>query len=129
MVTDSLLKEGHMAEASEIPERLEGSVRVGNDEALRQLFAHPLDFGCRPTAIREPDGGYSVPVIGSPQALEALKEEGFDLRVVEAPAERARDVGRGNRFEQGKVVPRGFGRKVSDGQEGVRNELFERRRG
>jgi hypothetical protein len=106
-----------MSEASEIPERLEGSVRVSDDEALRRLFAHPLDFGCRPTAIRESDGGYSVLVIGSPQALERLRDEGFDLNVVEAPAERARDVGKGDRFKGGKVAPRGFGRKVPEGGE------------
>jgi hypothetical protein len=106
-----------MSEAPEIPERLEGSVRVSDDEALRRLFAHRLDFGCRPTAIREPDGGYSVMVIGSPQALERLRDEGFDLSVVEAPAERGRDVGKGDRFEGGKVAPRGFGRKVPDGGE------------
>jgi hypothetical protein len=106
-----------MSEAPEIPERLEGSVRVSDDEALQRLFAHRLDFGCRPTAIREPDGGYSVMVIGSPQALERLRDEGFDLSVVEAPAERGRDVGKGDRFEGGKVAPRGFGRKVPDGGE------------
>jgi hypothetical protein len=106
-----------MSEASEIPERLEGSVRVRDDEALQRLFAHRLDFGCRPTAIREPDGGYSVMVIGSPQALERLRDEGFDLSVVEAPAERGRDVGKGDRFEGGKVAPRGFGRKVPEGGE------------
>jgi hypothetical protein len=106
-----------MSDASDIPERLEGSVRVNDDEALRRLFANPLDFGCRPTAIREPDGGYSVMVIGSPQAFETLKNEGFDLSVVEAPAERGKDVGKGDRFEGGKVAPRGFGRKVPDGGE------------
>jgi hypothetical protein len=106
-----------MSEASEIPERLEGSVRVSDDEALRRLFAYPLDFGCRPTAIREPDGGYSVTVIGPPQALENLRADGFEIKVVEAPAERGRDVGRGDRFEGGKIAPRGFGRKVPDGGE------------
>ena len=106
-----------MSEASEIPERLEGSVRVSDDEALQRLFAYRIDFGCRPTAIREPDGGYSVMVIGSPQALERLRDEGFDLSVVEAPAERGRDVGKGDRFEGGKVAPRGFGRKVPEGGE------------
>lgn len=107
-----------MAEPFDIPERIEGSVRVTDDDALRRLFAHPLDFGCRPTVIREPDGGYSVPVIGSPDAFEALRKEGFDLRIVEAPAERPWDVGTGDRFEGGKVVPRGFGRKIADSGEG-----------
>jgi hypothetical protein len=101
-----------MTEFSEVPERLEGSVRVVDDEALRRLFAHPLDFGCRPTAIRQDDGGYLVPVIGSSEALGALREQGFNLSVVEPPAERGKDVGGGDRFSGGKVVPRGFARKM-----------------
>ena len=107
-----------MAEASELPERLEGSVRVEDDEALRRLFSHPLDFGCRPTAVREPDGGYSVPVIGSPEAFETLRTEGFDLRVLDPPSERGKDVGKGDRFQGGRVVPRGFGRKITEGGRG-----------
>jgi hypothetical protein len=104
-----------VAEAPELPDRVEGSVHVGDDEALRRLFTHPLDFGCRPTAIPEPDGGYSVPVIGSSQALERLRDEGFEVRMLEPPARRSRDVGKDDRFEGGKVVPRGFGNKILGG--------------
>jgi hypothetical protein len=100
-----------MANASDIPDRREGLVRLGDQESLPRLFAYPLDFGCRPTVIHEPDGGYSVPVIGSAQALETLKEAGFDLHVLEPPADRGKDVGVGDRFEGGTIVPRGFGRK------------------
>lgn len=102
-----------MAETPEIPERLEGSVRVADEEALRRLFEQPLDFGCRPSATPESDGGYTVPVIGSPQALETLKEqEGFEVRIIEPPKERAWEVGEGDRFEGGNVLPRGFGRQI-----------------
>ncbi|HSC50094.1 MAG TPA: hypothetical protein VLD16_07510 [Gaiellaceae bacterium] len=101
-----------MAEAPDIPERLEGSVRVADEQALRRLFEQPLDFGCRPSATPEPDGGFTVPVIGSPQALEELKQqEGFEVRVLEPPKERAA-VGEGDRFEGGTVLPRGFGRQI-----------------
>ena len=68
--------------------------------------------------IREADGGFSVPVIGSSQTLERLRADGFNLRVVDPPAERRKDVGDGDRFEGGKIVPRGFGRKVVELGEG-----------
>jgi hypothetical protein len=105
-----------MIEASEIPERLEGSVRVADEEALRRLFEQPLDFGCRPSVAPEPGGGFTVPVIGSPQALEELKQqEGFDVRVLDRPNERSSEVGEGDRFEGGKVLPRGYGRQILEG--------------
>lgn len=105
-----------MPETPELPERLEGSVRVADEEALRRLFQQPLDFGCRPSATREPDGGFTVPVIGSAQALEALKQqEGLEVRVLERPKERSAEVGEGDRFEGGTVLPRGFGRQTLEG--------------
>lgn len=105
-----------MAEAPELPERLEGSVRVADEEALGRLFKQPLDFGCRPSATPEPGGGFVVPVIGSPQALEELKQqEGFEVRVLERKPTRSSEVGEGDRFEGGKVLPRGFGRQILGG--------------
>lgn len=100
-----------MADASQIQPKLEGVVRVRDDEELRRLFARPLDFGCRPTVIREPDGTFSVPVIASPEALESIRTEGFELSAVEPPADRRAEVGQGDRFEGGRSFPRGFGRK------------------
>ena len=102
-------------EVTAVPQRLEGSVRVADDEALRRLFAQPLDFGCRPSAVKEEDGGYRVPVIGSPQAFDDLRKLDFDLTVLDPPPERGTDVGSGDRFNGGKIVPRGFGRKVGGG--------------
>lgn len=109
-----------MPEAPAVPERLEGLVRLSDEKAVRELLSRPLDFGCRPTVIRESDGGFSVPVIGSAQALERLRADGFDLRVVDPPADRRKHVGDGDRFEGGNVVPRGFGRKVVEPGKGER---------
>lgn len=107
-----------MSKAPAIPERLEGLVRLPDEQAVRELLSRPLDFGCRPTVIRQADGGFSVPVIGSSQMLDGLRADGFDLRVIDPPAERRKDVGDGDRFEGGKIVPRGFGRKVVEPAEG-----------
>jgi hypothetical protein len=106
-----------MAKRPQIPERLEGSVGVADEEALRRLFEQPLDFGCRPSAIPDPAGGYSVTVIGSPEALEGLRQQGFKVSIVEPPEERGWEVGEGDRFEGGRVAPRGFGRQIVEGSE------------
>jgi hypothetical protein len=105
-----------MSEASERPaRRLQGVVRVRDEDGLRRLSRHPLDFGCRPTVIAAPDDdGVDVPIIGSAEALEAVRADGFDVRVSEVGATRGADVGSGDRFEGGQVVPRGLGRKVRD---------------
>jgi hypothetical protein len=108
-----------MAEASGAPRRLSGLVRVPDERALRELLgrAGRLDFGCKPTVIAEPGGGFSVPVIGEPEVLEGLRAEGLELSVDELP-ERQGDVGEGDRFEGGRGTPRGFGDKVRDIDEG-----------
>jgi hypothetical protein len=103
-----------MTDASDLPAKVEMVVRVGDEEALRRLFAQPLDFGCRPTVIREPDGGFSVPVIATPESVESLRTEGFDLSAIEPRADRRAEVGEGDRFEGGRIAPRGFGRKGAD---------------
>ena len=100
-----------MTDASEMGAKLEGVIRVRDEEQLRLLFARPLDFGCRPTVIREPDGTLSVPVIASAEALESLRTDGFEWSAIEPPPERRAEVGEGDRFEGGRSVPRGFGRK------------------
>jgi hypothetical protein len=100
-----------MPDASGLQPRLEAIVRVPDEASLRALFARPLDFGCRPTVIRDPAGGFTVPVIGTAVELERLREDGVEMTVRELP-ERSIDVGEGDRFQGGRVAPRGFGRKV-----------------
>jgi hypothetical protein len=104
-----------MAEASEPVRRLSGVVRVSDEAAVHDLLARGgrLDFGCKPTVIHEADGTFSVPVIGDPEVLDGLREEGFELRVDELREPQA-DVGREDRFDGGKTVPRGFGVKAGD---------------
>jgi hypothetical protein len=104
-----------MAEASEPIRRMSGVVRLSNEAAVRDLLARGgrLDFGCKPTVIREADGTFTVPVIGEPDVLDGLRGEGFELQVDEL-RERQADVGRDDRFEGGKSVPRGFGVKAEE---------------
>jgi len=104
-----------MAEASEPVRRLSGVVRLADEKGVRDLLTKGgrLDFGCKPTVIPEDDGTFSVPVIGDPDVLDGLREEGFELRLDELRAPQA-DVGKDDRFAGGKTVPRGYGVKRGD---------------
>jgi hypothetical protein len=106
-----------LAKAS-LPDLVEGHVQLSDEAGVRNLLARELDFGCRPTIIRQSDGRLLVPVIGSRDELEALSREGFDVQLIERTPSRRRDIGRGDRFEGGETVPRGYATKVQDDEEG-----------
>lgn len=90
--------------------RLSGSVIVGNEEGLRELLRRPLDFGCKPVVMRLPDGRFQVTVIGTEATL--LDLAGPQLEVaVHRGQEGPTEVGQGDRFDGGRVAPRGLGRK------------------
>ncbi len=73
-----------------------------------------IDFGCRPALRRAPDGSYQLDLFATEQKIKELREvSGLDVTVVHnASAEgrkRQREVGKGDRFDGGKVAPRGLG--------------------
>ncbi|MGI8808051.1 MAG: hypothetical protein ACR2KK_09465 [Acidimicrobiales bacterium] len=97
-------------ERPELEPRLSASVSVGDEDALRDLLRQPLDFGCRPIVTPLPGGRYGVTVIGTEATLRGLTGDEREVeihRLPEVPAE----VGEGDRFESGRVAPRGLGRK------------------
>ena len=108
-----------MDDAKEPARRLSGVVRVPDEQKLRELLSRGgrLDFGCKPTVIPEAAGGFSVPVIGDAEVLEALQSDGFDLTLHEL-REPQEDVGKGDRFKGGAVAPHGFGEKVRETEPG-----------
>lgn len=92
-------------------------IRAGNDEALKRLLAEPdLDFGCRPAPKRYPEGGFGVPAQVDEERIRELEKSGFAVQVLGdaiEEAKRAREsVGIGDRFEGGRVPPRGLGKKL-----------------
>jgi hypothetical protein len=86
--------------------RLEGTVHVTDVAALRALLRRPLDFGCRPRVLPAPVGGFTVPLIGSAEDFDKLEADGFEVTSRNAPPDRVLDVGQGDRFAGGQIVPR-----------------------
>lgn len=64
---------------------------------------------------RLPDGTLSMDAYVPEELLGKLKKAHVAFKIVEDATkvgkERQKEVGRGNRFEKGNVVPRGLGRK------------------
>ncbi len=64
---------------------------------------------------RLPDGSLSVDAYTPEAVLDQLKKAGADFEIIEDATrvgkERQKEVGRGDRFEGGKLAPRGLGKK------------------
>ncbi|MEV6140577.1 hypothetical protein AB0L63_31970 [Nocardia sp. NPDC051990] len=86
-------------------------ITVRDEGLLRELLTRPLDFGCMPGPSRTESGGFLVMAIGDEAELRALAGDGVEV-VVDAVGEVAAEVGVGDRFDGGRVVPRGFGVKA-----------------
>ncbi len=62
-----------------------------------------------------PDGTFSLEAYATEDVLDHLKDAGGTFEVIEDATkvgrERQKEVGRGDRFEGGQIVPRGLGKK------------------
>jgi len=102
-----------------MPEPVDGShivqvaVRVADDEKLRRLLADPsVDFGCRASGARGPDGTVRVDAFVPASMVTRLREAGYAVEVVADVTaniqERAAEVGRADLFERGRPSRRGL---------------------
>jgi hypothetical protein len=101
------------------------SVAARESDSIFALLGDPeLDFGCRPALQRLPDRNYQVYVFATERKLDELRNTS-DLTVTVVRNEsvetrrRQEEVGKGDRFEGGKIVPRGFGHKLRSGTSGI----------
>jgi hypothetical protein len=95
------------------------TVQTDGAERMAQLLAeHPLDYGCRANPLRRGDGGLMIRALATQEQIEGLRRADFHLEVGENATELARqrmqEVGRGDRFEGGRVAPRGRGQKLPE---------------
>jgi len=91
------------------------TIRSQNPEQLRVLIQeHKLDLNCGGPAISDA-GEWSVEAYVLADTLPNLLAEGLtideDDRFPARLAERRGDIGAGDRFQGGKIPPKGLGRK------------------
>jgi hypothetical protein len=128
MVTPGGLDGEHQLAAGQAnPPDLYATRITGSREALTEVLRQfELDAGCRPHPELNSDGGGSLIVYASDAAIRELQAAGYAVErgenVSALGRERQSEVGQGDRFEGGRVVPRGLGQKPRrDGQGGERS--------
>jgi hypothetical protein len=89
-------------------------LRVPDREALGQLLQNgAFDFG---SIQSQPTGEVIVDIFLNRSQIEQLEKAGHKLEVFEnviaIGKERQKEVGAGDRFEGGKIAPKGLGKKT-----------------
>jgi hypothetical protein len=89
-------------------------------ESLLKKF--DLDVGCRPHFQQNPDGTANLTAFATKERIHELEGAGYKVEVGENASEvgrqRQAEVGKGDRFEGGRVVPRGLGKKMGERGQG-----------
>ena len=92
-------------------------VRVTREQARRLVERADLDFGDRPHIRPQSEDVAILEVFATETQVAELKAEGLEVEVGEnisaAGRERQAEVGQGDRFEGGRIPPRGIGQKVT----------------
>jgi hypothetical protein len=90
-------------------------VKAPNSETMVELMKEfRLHIGGR-RPKQMPDDTWSMEAYVPEKMLDQLKEKGADFEIIEDATkvgkESLKEVGRGDRFEGGKITPHGLGRK------------------
>jgi hypothetical protein len=90
--------------------------KVTEEQALELIGRGGLDYGDRPSFDQSPDGAGQLDLFLSRDQIEGLRGDGIEVEIVNNQSARARErmdeVGEGDRFDGGNVLPTGIGRKV-----------------
>lgn len=91
-------------------------VRVTPEQARELLESGEYDAGDHPRITQHPDGAGSLDLFVTQAQAGAIRERGMAVDVSTNQSSRARariaELGEGDRYEGGKVTPRGIGRKI-----------------
>lgn len=105
-------------------------VRVTREQADALLRRGGFDFGDHPRITENPDGTGNLDLFPSRSQIDSLRAEGYDVDVGHNLSARARErvteFTEGDRFEGGKVPPRGLGRKIGGRSEPGRTPTDDR---
>jgi hypothetical protein len=89
-------------------------------DALLKKF--DLDVGCRPHVHANADGTGTLTAFATQERIRELEAAGYTVEVGEYASElgrrRQEEVGKGDRFEGGRVVPQGLGEKTDERGQG-----------
>ena len=100
------------------PDLYAARVAVTRDTYARLVQEFHVDVGCRPDVEVRPDGTGSLQIFATAAQIQALRAAGFQVEQGENASERGRkaqaEIGKGDRFEGGRVTPRGLGRKPGE---------------
>ena len=98
-----------------LPDLFEVRITVSQQEFAELMEKFPLDLGCRPHVEMNPDGTGTLQAFASEERMRELEAAGYRLErgenVSAVGRERQQEVGTGDRFQGGRVTPRGLGRK------------------
>jgi hypothetical protein len=92
-------------------------VKVARGQAAELLRRGEFDFGDHPNINEDPDGTGRLAIFVTQAQIDALRHEGYEVELGANMSARARErlteVGQGDRFEAGRIAPRGLGRKIA----------------
>jgi len=112
------------ADSSEIvpPDLFTVRIAVTRESFESLLKKFDLDVGCRPHFQQNTDGTASLTAFATKERIRELEGAGYKVEVGENASEVGRqrqgEVGKGDRFEGGRVVPRGLGEKTGERGQG-----------
>jgi len=101
---------------SEILHDLYAAKVTGSRETITKLMQEfELDVGCRPHPEVNPDGNATLLVYATEEKIRELQAAGYHVEsgenVSAVGRERQAEVGKGDRYEGGRIAPRGLGEK------------------
>ena len=94
------------------------AIAMSDPRAEAAVFGdHAIDFGCRAHARRLENGALATHAFATQEAIAQLRQiPAVTVAVVLNASERSRarqeEVGRGDRFEGGRIAPRGLAEKI-----------------
>jgi hypothetical protein len=98
-----------------LPDLFEVRLTVSREGFAELMQRFPLDLGCRPHIQLNPDGTGTVQAFASEERIRELEAAGYAVErrenVSALGRERQKEVGVGDRFQGGRVLPRGLGLK------------------
>ena len=104
-----------------LPDLYEVRITVRREEFEELMRRYPLDLGCRPHVELNADGTGTVQAFAPAERIRELEAAGYKVEqgenVSAAGRERQKEIGTGDRYQGGRVIPRGMGKKTGGGRQ------------